>query len=245
MTMNRAVAAGVVTVLAAFGTLATTAIPASAAHASASQPPSVIAPAKTLPGSIFAGYWLKKSGVTSATTAFTVPALKCSKATSGFVDENLEVGKSSTDGTPEQGAVVSFIGACGAKGAEYIALVIFPPQTKGKYLTGIASGDKITIKITDTASSSSVTVSVKGHAHKFTGPGFVATATLVGVVVEPAAASGPKWSDVKFSDSKVDGKSLGSYPLVKVDATTPKGKVLAEPTRLKVGGTEFVVNYAA
>jgi hypothetical protein len=242
----RVIAVSTMTALAALGV---SAAPAAARELRVGRIARPAIAEKVVPGSIVAGYLLKKAtAVTSATTSFRIPALACSTASTGFVDENLEIGApSSVPGTPSRGAAVSFVGTCHGSAAVYLGIVAFPPNKKIKELSAKpAAGDKVTITIAAGRSRCTVTVTTNGHKQTPTGAGFKSTFALVDVIMTPPVAhAGPKWTRVRFAATKLNNKSLGSFSLKRVDAASVKKQVLAAPSKLRDDGTEFVVRYRA
>jgi hypothetical protein len=76
------------------------------------------------------------------------------------------------------------------------------------------------------------------------GPGFSPSKTLVAVEVYPAiAGKDTKFSPVKFSGVKIDGKSLTTFTHSKLTAKQGK-KILARATPI-VGEDSFKVKYEA
>jgi hypothetical protein len=241
-----AVAVGAATALAGLGAAAA---PAAAARNVPFIPGARPAIAHKIRGSILAGYAVEKAtSVTSATTSFKIPALTCPAAASSFVNENFEIGApSSTPGTVAKGLAVTFVGTCHGSTAVYLGIVAFPPAKRIKELSAkVAAGDKITITIAATKSSGTVTVTTAGHKQTMTSPGFAATFALADVIVTPPVAhTGPKWTRVRFADTQLNNKSLGSFSPTRIDAATVKKQVLAVPSKLQDSGTAFVIRYRA
>jgi hypothetical protein len=203
------------------------------------------ASAKTpAPTVAMAGYKVKSGGATSATMSFRVPTLTCPKASSAYVTENLEMG-TTTKKASHVDAVSSLIERClGKSSAGYLELVSFPTANKDKYLSlTFAAGQTVIVTIDDSSTKSSVSVTTKGKTQRITGPGFVPSETLVGVVVYPAIASqDTKFSAVRFFDVKIDGKSLHRLTTTKLKARRGS-ELLAKPTAIR--GGRFKVRYVA
>jgi hypothetical protein len=204
------------------------------------------ASARTLtPEVAMAGYEAKTAGATSATVTFKVPALTCAAASSAYVAENLEMATDRKKGI-DGDAVSSLIGRClGKSKAGYIELVDFPTISKAKYLTmTLSAGQKVTVKIDDSAAKSSVSVTSEGKTQSVTGPGFSPSKTLVVVVLYPAiAGEDTTFTPVDFTEVKISNKALSTFADTKLKAKRAK-RVLAKPTSI-VGGDSFKVKYEA
>jgi hypothetical protein len=187
-----------------------------------------------------AGYQLTTPAVTSSTITFNVPALTCSKKSSAYVTENLEL---ATGTTIE--AVSSLIGECTGTSAAYLELADFPAASKGTYLPlTFSAGETVVVKIVDSSSHSSISATVGGTTKSEAGPGFSPTAARTVVVIYPATTTGDiKFSPVDFSAVEFDGSPMSSFSPSKLTAKSGT-TTLAKATSIK-SGDSFDVKYKA
>jgi hypothetical protein len=187
-----------------------------------------------------AGYQMSTPSVTSSTMTFVVPTLTCTKPSSAYVAENLEIASGNT-----AEAVSSLIGRCTGTTAAYDDLADFPAASKGKYLSlTFSAGETVVVKITDSSSSSKISVTVGGTTKSESGPGFTPTVARAVVFLYPATKSGDtKFSPVDFTKVEFDGSPMSGFSPSKMTAKNGS-TVLAQATSIKHGDS-FDVDYKA
>jgi hypothetical protein len=162
----------------------------------------------------FAGYQTYKTGSTTASMTFKVPAVTCGAAATG-IQPGLEATVAGNRTAPAYLYAATLQMMC-ANGALSVTEAMFASGAETDYSDAVATGDSITATLTISTSGSVVTLqdTTAGHAFKLTDSGAesYATGEYLGVAGAPLGAQqlipAPTFTPVNFTLVKVGGKNL-------------------------------------
>jgi hypothetical protein len=188
-------------------------------------------------GQNWSGYAASGSGFSSVTSQWTEPNVTCNSTNDLFAPW---VGIDGY-GTPtvEQTGVAT---DCSSGAPVYQGWYEMYPASPVYYSNYVAPGDSITATVTSSGTSYSLrlTDNTQGWT-KTTNQSLVASNASVEVIMESPTGAYPNFGSVHFSNSTVDGSTLGATNPVALDASNSGG--FEDHTSALSGGTDFSISY--
>lgn len=188
-------------------------------------------------GGNWSGYAAQGSGFSSVTSQWTEPSVSCNSTDDLFAPWVGIDGYGSA--TVEQTGVAT---DCSSGSPEYAGWYEMYPAAPVYYSNAVAAGDHITATVTRSGVNYTLTLSddTRGWT-KTTNQTLTATNASVEVIIESPTAAYPNFGAVNFSNSLVDGSTLGATGPVALDASNSSG--FEDHTGALSGGTNFSISY--
>jgi hypothetical protein len=188
-------------------------------------------------GQNWSGYAASGSGFSSVTSNWTEPAVTCNSTNDLFAPW---VGIDGY-GTPtvEQTGVAT---DCSSGSPVYQGWYEMYPAAPVYYSNPVAPGDSITATVTRSGTSYTLKLTDNSQGwSKTTTQTLAATNASVEVIMESPTGAYPNFGTVNFSQSTVDGGTLGSTNPVALDASNSGG--FEDHTSALSSGTSFSISY--